>query len=167
MGVMFGCCDWLGSLRAARCNACAEFQSFNGNHSVVAPAKAGAQRRLLHCRTLIGAIALRGYRPGLGPAAEFLSLLRQRKESKKGDRRLALRVLTLRFSIIFASQKMGRSATRYAQTSDLLFPFSVTQKLHRPKRIKVKSNVKNNGKTKIKIKSNTKKITASTPTKIC
>ncbi|MFZ6770195.1 hypothetical protein ACO0LM_24340 [Undibacterium sp. Di26W] len=99
---------------------------------------------LFLCRTLIEAIALCGHKPGLGPAAEFLSLLRQRTESKKGDRRLALRVLTLRFSIICASQKMGRSATRCAQTSALLIPFSVTHKLHCPKRIKVKDSVKSN-----------------------
>ncbi|MFZ6767846.1 hypothetical protein ACO0LM_12260 [Undibacterium sp. Di26W] len=127
------------------------------------------------CRTLVTTIALRGYKPGLGPAAEFLSLLRQRTESKKGDRRLALRVLTLRFSIICASQKMGRSATRFPcrahnrlqaiavtqagntlpetpaapQTSDLLFPFSVKHKLHCPKRIKVNNKVKSNVNTTV------------------
>ncbi len=45
---------------------------------------------------------------GGSPTATYFSLLRQRKsKQKKGDRRLALRVLTLRFSIICACQKMG------------------------------------------------------------
>ncbi|MFZ6761049.1 hypothetical protein ACO0K9_27930 [Undibacterium sp. Ji50W] len=91
--------------------------SINGGHVIVVPVA------LFLCRTLIETIALRGHKPGLGPAAEFLSLLRQRTESKKGDRRLALRVLTLRFSIICASQKMGRSETRCAQTRSFLIHF--------------------------------------------
>ncbi|PXX42405.1 hypothetical protein DFR42_10563 [Undibacterium pigrum] len=37
------------------------------------------------CSALTKTLALRGYRPGLGPAAEILSLRRQSKYSKKGD----------------------------------------------------------------------------------
>ncbi|MFZ6768702.1 hypothetical protein ACO0LM_16725 [Undibacterium sp. Di26W] len=45
---------------------------------------------------------------------------------------------------------MGRSETRYAQTPDLLFPFSALHKWLRPKRKRVKDNynVKINNKVK-------------------
>ncbi len=80
--------------------------------------------RLLHCRTLIKAIALRGYKPGLGPAAEILSLRRQRKNSKKGDPGAAAPT-----GFPFAQYKKWESPkTRYAQTSAFLFPFSVLHK---------------------------------------
>ncbi|MFZ6761048.1 hypothetical protein ACO0K9_27925, partial [Undibacterium sp. Ji50W] len=52
---------------------------------------------------------------------------------------------------IYVAQKMGRSETRYAQTPDLLFPFSALQKWLRPKRL----NVKNNGNNKVKTNVNT------------
>ncbi|MFZ6769032.1 hypothetical protein ACO0LM_18410 [Undibacterium sp. Di26W] len=117
--------------------------------------RAGAPAALFLCRTLIEAIALRRAKPGLGPAAEFLSLLRQRTESKKGDRRLALRVLTLRFSIICASQKMGKLRNSLRSNTKLSDPFSVTHKLHRPKRMRVKDNLKNNCNSKVKTNVNT------------
>ncbi|MFZ6760946.1 hypothetical protein ACO0K9_27385 [Undibacterium sp. Ji50W] len=47
---------------------------------------------------------------------------------------------------------MGRSETRYAQTPDLLFPFSALHKWLRPKRIKIKDNY--NLKIYNKVKSN-------------
>ena len=47
--------------------------------------RAGASVAFVECRNLNKAIALRGCKPGLGPAAEILSLRRQRKNSKKGD----------------------------------------------------------------------------------
>ena len=54
------------------------------------------------------------------PDSHSLSLLRQRKEAKKGDHAAtALRVPNC------ARQKWGESETRYAQTSDSLFPISV------------------------------------------
>ncbi|MFZ6768429.1 hypothetical protein ACO0LM_15330 [Undibacterium sp. Di26W] len=41
---------------------------------------------------------------------------------------------------IYVAKKMGRSETRFAQTPDLLFPFSALHKWLRPKRIKVNNN---------------------------
>ena len=52
--------------------------------------RAGVSVAFAECRTLTETIALRRYLPGLGPSAGFLSLLRQRKESKKYDPGVAL-----------------------------------------------------------------------------
>jgi len=88
-------------------------------------------------------IALRGHKPGLGPAAESLSLLRQRKESKKGDRRLApcggARLCEAK------NGKCPKLATLKQRT--LLFPFSASHKRLRPKRINVKIKTNSNVKT--------------------
>ncbi|MFZ6777689.1 hypothetical protein ACO0LD_12735 [Undibacterium sp. Ji83W] len=55
----------------------------NGNYKDVAPAKAGAQRRSLHYRTSIKAIALRRYQPGLGPRPNsFLCFAKERNQRK-------------------------------------------------------------------------------------
>ena len=52
--------------------------------------RAGVSVAFAECRTLTKTIALHRYLPGLGPSADFLSLLRQRKEPKKGDPGVAL-----------------------------------------------------------------------------
>ncbi|MFZ6759873.1 hypothetical protein ACO0K9_21920 [Undibacterium sp. Ji50W] len=112
-----------------------------------------APAALFLCCTLIETNALRGTKPGLGPAAEFLSLLRQRTESKKGDRRLAPCG-----SAHLCSAKNGKVRNSpAAQTSDLLFPFSALHKWLRPKRKRVKDkyNVKINNKVKSNCNTNT------------
>jgi hypothetical protein len=48
---------------------------------------------------------------------------------KKGDRRLALRVLTLRFSTICAGQKMGRVLNSLRSNNGLFFPIFRTSQI--------------------------------------
>ncbi len=92
------------------------------------------------CNTLTKTIALCGYKPGLGPATEILSLLRQRKYSKKGDRRLAPFG-----SARLCEAKNGKCPKLAAlKQRTLLFPFSASHKRLRPKRTKVKNRVKSN-----------------------
>jgi hypothetical protein len=107
------------------------------------------------------------------PAATYLFCFAKKGRPKKATARLALRVLTLRFSTICAAQKMGRvlnslplqgasalaSEDRYAgakhasrnpcytSNTGLFFPFSARHKLQSLKR---KRNVKTNIKTNIK-----------------
>ncbi len=129
-------------MRMGFCRSTA-IKKINSSHIIVAPVQAGAQWRSLHCRTLIQAIALRRTRPGLGPAAEILSLRRQRKNSKKGDPGVAAPT-----GCPFVQYKKWESPkTRYAQTSAFLFPFSVLHKwrLHMgTTKIKNNFNFKNN-----------------------
>jgi len=95
-----------------------------GIHRAGAPVAFLAYHIAFLCRTLNKTIALRGCKPGFGPAAEILSLRRQRKNSKKGDPGVA----APKGVPICAVQKMGRSETRSAQTAALLDPFSVPHK---------------------------------------
>ena len=104
------------------------------SHSRVRHGSLGCNLEFLLNKT----IALRGCLPGLGPAAEFPSLLRQRKESKKGDRRLAPYGSTR--LCVAKNGKCPKLASLKQLT--LLFPFSATHKRLRPKRMKIKNRVK-------------------------
>ncbi|WP_162061223.1 hypothetical protein [Undibacterium sp. KW1] len=79
-----------------------------GIHRAGAPVAFLAYHIAFLCRTLNKTIALRGHKPGFGPAAEILSLRRQRKNSKKGDPGVA----APKGVPICAIQKMGRPETR-------------------------------------------------------
>ncbi|WP_222616420.1 hypothetical protein [Undibacterium umbellatum] len=92
-------------------------------------------------------IALRGYKPGLGPVAEILSLRRQRTYSKKGDPGI---VAPAGFPFV-QYKKWESPKTRCAQTSAFLFPFSV---LHKWRRHMGNAKVKGNRNLKVKRNSN-------------
>ncbi|HTD05594.1 hypothetical protein [Undibacterium sp.] len=62
---------------------------------------------------------------------------------KKGDRRLALRVMTQASSHFVRYKKWETDETRCAQTTSVSDPFSVTHKMQHPKRLNVKN--KNSG----------------------
>jgi hypothetical protein len=84
-----------------------------GIHRAGAPVTFVACR--VACHALIKTFALRGYKPGLGPAAEILSLRRQRTYSKKG----APGVVAPCGVPICAVQKMGKSENSLRSNIDL------------------------------------------------
>ncbi|MES2041656.1 MAG: hypothetical protein V4495_27890 [Pseudomonadota bacterium] len=91
---------------------------------------------------MIKTIALCGTKPGLGPAAEILSLRRQRKNSKKGDPGVVAPA-----GARLCSTKNGKIRNSpAAQTAALLFPFSV---LHKRRRHMGTAKVKNNGNSNV------------------